>query len=594
MRLLYRATCTMAEVPLPTPTDNPVPSTDIRDAVYAGAMLDKVVTSTDPTYTDRLGGEHYTVDGMKAEGDKVVEETRKNLIPLSRQYMTLDAAQADIANIPEGSATYYRSPDDSALAIEVINNGGTLIATGRLMPSVQTIDEKIDAKLTPGDYAPSMVPLFHDSEGYVPLWLINSLLDAAGLGPQLIDTVSKIPNELVSKMINQLDYNTSFFPLIYDEDGNVPFWMDNGKVDAAGFGPNLQSIVSAAGGADSKYIEGDIFKFLFKKGQVFNSVASSVNVAFTGDSWTEKNTIPKSLISVLGGTYKDPGWISTSTRPDAVMAGITLTSTGFTIYDGDNEHNNAPPTYGCGPDGNAMYNTGSVATMTWSGVKATDLTLFYYDGTGSFNLIVDGTTVATIAGTNTGQGKKYDLSGLSSASHTVRITTVGNGVVSIFGMYGKDSGVASGVTISRMGNGASTAGDYLNWSNWIKPTAQYLDIDLLFIILGTNDFRKSKGLDQYREGITEIITQYQQAIPGVCICLISPAQSNATGVPALSDYDNEMRDIAIETNSSYISGYKIFPKTYNNSNGAWEDTLHLSNLGAFVLTKSIKNNFFEE
>ncbi|HCB0114479.1 TPA: hypothetical protein MYL73_005082, partial [Klebsiella pneumoniae] len=103
----------MAEVPLPTPTDNPVPSTDIRDAVYAGAMLDKVVTSTDLTYTDRLGGEHYTVDGMKAEGDKVVEETRQNLIPLSRQYMTLDAAQADIANIPVNSTTYVRSQDGS-------------------------------------------------------------------------------------------------------------------------------------------------------------------------------------------------------------------------------------------------------------------------------------------------------------------------------------------------------------------------------------------------------------------------------------------------------------------------------------------------
>lgn len=125
----------MAEVPLPTPTDNPVPSTDIRDAVYAGAMLDKVVTSTELTYTDRLGGEHYTIDGIKEEGDKVVEETRQNLIPLSRQYMTLAAAQADIANIPEGSTTYYRSPDDSALAIEVMNVGGTLQPTGRKMPS---------------------------------------------------------------------------------------------------------------------------------------------------------------------------------------------------------------------------------------------------------------------------------------------------------------------------------------------------------------------------------------------------------------------------------------------------------------------------
>ncbi|MCW9581016.1 SGNH/GDSL hydrolase family protein, partial [Raoultella ornithinolytica] len=86
-------------------------------------MLDKVVTSTDLTYTDRLGGVHYTVDGIKAEGDAVVEETRQNLIPLSKQYMTLEAAQADIANIPEGSTTYYRSPDDSALAIEVMNVG---------------------------------------------------------------------------------------------------------------------------------------------------------------------------------------------------------------------------------------------------------------------------------------------------------------------------------------------------------------------------------------------------------------------------------------------------------------------------------------
>ncbi|KME78638.1 hypothetical protein SM12_02701, partial [Klebsiella pneumoniae] len=131
----------MANVPLPTPTDSPVPSTDIRDAVYAGAMLDKVVTSTELTYTDRLGGEHYTVDGIKAEGDKVVEETRQNLIPLSRQYMTLDAAQADIANIPVNSTTYVRSQDGSALADEYINNAGTLTATGRKMPSQQAVDD---------------------------------------------------------------------------------------------------------------------------------------------------------------------------------------------------------------------------------------------------------------------------------------------------------------------------------------------------------------------------------------------------------------------------------------------------------------------
>ncbi|WP_394346096.1 sialate O-acetylesterase [Klebsiella pneumoniae] len=96
-------------------------------------MLDKVVTSTELTYTDRLGGEHYTVDGIKAEGDKVVEETRQNLIPLSKQYMTIEAAQADIANIPAGSTTYVRSQDGSSLADEYINLAGTLQPTGRRM-----------------------------------------------------------------------------------------------------------------------------------------------------------------------------------------------------------------------------------------------------------------------------------------------------------------------------------------------------------------------------------------------------------------------------------------------------------------------------
>ena len=158
----------MAEVPLPTPTDNPVPSTDIRDAVYAGAMLDKVVTSTELTYTDRLGGEHYTVDGMKAEGDKVVEETRQNLIPLSRQYMTLAEAQADIANIPAGSATYVRSTDGSSLADEYINNAGTLQPTGRKMPSQAAIQAVLDyiSSLIATDDADSPLLTLNDEAGF--------------------------------------------------------------------------------------------------------------------------------------------------------------------------------------------------------------------------------------------------------------------------------------------------------------------------------------------------------------------------------------------------------------------------------------------
>ncbi|MEG9900880.1 hypothetical protein V6X43_27710, partial [Klebsiella pneumoniae] len=89
--------------------------------------LDKLVNGPAADVPDRGGDPLYSWRQMMAKNDEI----RQNLVPLSRQYMTLADAQADIANIPEGSSTYVRSQDGSSLADEYINNGGTLTATGR-------------------------------------------------------------------------------------------------------------------------------------------------------------------------------------------------------------------------------------------------------------------------------------------------------------------------------------------------------------------------------------------------------------------------------------------------------------------------------
>ncbi|HHB8911112.1 TPA: hypothetical protein ACN7R5_005113, partial [Klebsiella pneumoniae] len=99
--------------------------------------LDKLVNGPELTEPDRAGVELDTWRGMMAKNDEI----RQNLIPLSKQYMTLAAAQADIANIPDGATTYIRSTDGSSLADEYINNGGTLQATGRQMPSQRFVEE---------------------------------------------------------------------------------------------------------------------------------------------------------------------------------------------------------------------------------------------------------------------------------------------------------------------------------------------------------------------------------------------------------------------------------------------------------------------
>ncbi|MGD1785578.1 hypothetical protein ACP6DR_24275, partial [Klebsiella pneumoniae subsp. pneumoniae] len=90
---------------------------------------DELVNGPAGTVNDRGGEPLDTWRQMMAKNDEV----RQNIIPLGKQYQTLAAAQADIANIPEGSTTFVRSIDDAFLAIEYRNVGGTLTATGRTM-----------------------------------------------------------------------------------------------------------------------------------------------------------------------------------------------------------------------------------------------------------------------------------------------------------------------------------------------------------------------------------------------------------------------------------------------------------------------------
>lgn len=94
---------------LPTPTHKPVPSDDIRDHVYAGGMLDKVVTSQEMKYTDRFSGEHYTIEGLRWLAQQAIA---------AFGYITLDSFQDGATltlpnhvlrfKLPDGDGEYYR------------------------------------------------------------------------------------------------------------------------------------------------------------------------------------------------------------------------------------------------------------------------------------------------------------------------------------------------------------------------------------------------------------------------------------------------------------------------------------------------------
>uniref|UniRef100_UPI00300A86F3 flagellar biosynthesis protein n=2 Tax=Klebsiella TaxID=570 RepID=UPI00300A86F3 len=167
------------------------------------------------TEPDRAGVNLDTWRGMMAKNDEV----RQNLIPLSKQYQTLAAAQADIANIPEGSTTYYRSPDDIALAIEVMNVGGTLQPTGRKMPSqeyVESVDEYVTTRLF-SEVLPGIPFLLQDEESGVIMFGEDSgATHVPGLslkyGSDLVYSVTQIPGVAHVEL---------------DENGNVLRWVDD-------------------------------------------------------------------------------------------------------------------------------------------------------------------------------------------------------------------------------------------------------------------------------------------------------------------------------------------------------------------------------
>ncbi|MFS3894670.1 hypothetical protein ACLZTU_13545 [Raoultella ornithinolytica] len=104
---------------------------------------DELVNGPPATVPDR-GGE--PLDSWRLIMQRVataIIEAQNSITAIGLPFSTLDDAQAAVADgkIPEGSVTWVRNIDDTELADEYKNIAGTLTATGRKLPSQQSIDK---------------------------------------------------------------------------------------------------------------------------------------------------------------------------------------------------------------------------------------------------------------------------------------------------------------------------------------------------------------------------------------------------------------------------------------------------------------------
>ena len=597
-------------------TGNPVPSSAMPDAWDNNATIDEFVNSLELSVTTRTGNELDTLAGIQKKSDDqrvqiaedgaaIVEETRQNLIPLSRQYMTLADAQADIANIPDGSTTYYRSPDDSALAIEVINNGGTLEATGRHMPSQAAVDEASESanlaleRVPEENVMPSLVPVVRDMEGKVPVWLEDGDLDARGVTSSFSDKVAStgtaipaalemLPSEVVSPQL---------VPLFRDLAGNVPVYLVDGKLAAYGVDSSFVDLVYAAliglFQPNQKYTDArTAWRWRTAKSKYKLSLTSKLKVGFTGDSWTEKKAIPQMMANILYSEYSKAGegWINFASANGDTLNGMSFNISGWTTYDAS--ETTAAPTYGCALDGLCLYATGTVARITLNAVSATALSIYFKDTAGVFRYTIDGGTPVVVTGAGTGNITKVDITGLATGTHQLVIDLTGNtDTVVIYGVYATIS--SNGVEIQKFGNANITADGYTKVLSNISYFAQQLNPDIIFMIIGTNDYRLGRTLTNFFTALTSWVQAYRTALPDTCLVLIAPPQCNATGSYPLTSYRDIMRRVATENNCEFFSLYDDFPSSYAtaNSYGLWNDALHLNNNGADFLSRELYKYF---
>ncbi|HBU5716755.1 SGNH/GDSL hydrolase family protein [Klebsiella pneumoniae] len=562
---------------------------------------DELVNGPAGTVNDRAGDPLDTWRQMMAKNDEV----RQNLIPLSKQYQTLAAAQADIANIPEGSTAYYRSPDDSALAIEVMNVGGTLQPTGRKMPSQQAVDEASDSakealeRVPEEKVMPALVPVVHDMAGNVPIYLENGELDAKAVTGSFSDKVAGkgtvIPT--LAEMVQKEKISPQLVPLFKDDAGMVPVYLVDGRLAVKGIDSSFVDLVYAAliglFQPNQKYTDArTAWRWRTAKTKYKLSVTSKLKVGFTGDSWTEKKAIPQMMANILYSEYSKAGegWINFASANGDTLNGMSFNISGWTTYDAS--ETTAAPTYGCALDGLCLYATGTAARITLNAVSATGLSIYYKDTTGTFRYTIDGGTPIVVTGAGTGNVTKVDITGLANGTHQLVIDLTGNADTAvIYGVYATIS--STGVEIQKFGNANITADGYTKVLGNISYFAQQLNPDIIFMIIGTNDYRLGRTLSNFYTALTSWVQAYKAALPDTALVLIAPPQCNASGSYPLSSYRDVMRQVANENHVEFFSLYDDFPAAYATANtyGLWNDALHLNNNGADFLSRQLYKYF---
>lgn len=476
-------------------------------------------------------------------------------------------------------------------------DGNYWISTGLsdYSKSRQYIDQRVGQNLSNGVYA-----LVEDSLRQSPVWIQNGDLGFTFLE---LMTMLRVKSQLGLKGI----VSERFIPFHEDDNRNCGLWLEDGLFQCAGVHPNVVGMIKdqlgpiSGGGASNNVTDAaypivsdstSLRQWKAKAAKLKKGKTQQLRLLLTGDSWTEHKTITNEVLALVRAEFGEAGsgWINLGVENNQ-LDDISLLRAGSWAYADLNQVASFPN--GSGPDGFTLTSTAAGNTVKVSNLsKGDQLTVFFGKTDGTFKYTVNGGPETTITASSTGAAVQSAVIPITGVSEVI-FTTV-SGTVVLFGMHLRKT-TASGVEVTKLGNGGSTGQDFLK----ISPSAQsnfasYLKPDVVVIILGTNDYRYGHSVANFKAGISAMIDGYRTTNPSCGVILIAPAQSNAPAVIPLSEYRDAIYEVAQTKKAEFYNMYDDWDAySVENTNGQWADAYHVSPEGAYRIATKLSKNFLE-
>lgn len=520
----------------------------------------------------------FAKDAAQTAQSKAEEARDATLLTAS---LYADAAAGLAATV---SGAYFSVPTNGPIDSIILykNNSGVAEEVQRY-PSAGTVD-RLGERIPSLPSTANRVPLAADDAGNVPMWLEDGKLAVAGFAPGAISMMGQAIG------VENASPDSSLVPLVVDDAGNVAAWFENGLLGAKGLAPALiGQIVAAIIPPRPVATEGrSLFRWRAKLAAALAGTGVA-RVLLTGDSWAEQTAIGAGILAALRQKYTVTATgfrESNAAYPDFDGSRFIFLNTSWARYDASN---GAAPTSGCGPDGHARTATGTAGTFEVQNFVGTGITIYYTDRDGSFEYEVDGSGVwIPVIGNNTGALSKVSMSGLVQGTHTLKGRTTNNaGTVQINGV--RAFSTAPGIEFIKVGNGGLRGAQFPLFTGQIPFHAADMQPDVVMVIIGTNDYRTAESsVASFINGLEALVEAYRSAVSDVGFVFIAPLDTGGAAATPLANYAQAMFEFALANGHEFYSGYDDFGKyAQMNALGVFADSLHLNETGGQMLASRL-------